>query len=185
MNIGRLRSLGSALSLLAVLCATRRASAQSIIKHPGEHPTYGFEAEPHLALAPFGDGGFGPGFRGTVVVVDNGFVSSINNSIGIGFGLDWVFYGHHCHGGCGTESDVMLPVVMQWNFWLSPKWSVFGEPGVAFHFRGGPRDHFDFDPFTFYAGGRFHFNDAVAFTLRLGAPLIDDNVISVGLSLFL
>src|SRR5262245_26825829 len=92
------------------------AHAESIIKHPGDHPRYVFEAEPHLSIGY--SGGFGPGFRGTVVLVDNGFISSINNSIGIGFGLDWIFYDDGCHHRfgnefCGTFADVMVPVVMQ------------------------------------------------------------------------
>jgi hypothetical protein len=171
------------------LLSGRPAAAQSIIKHPGDHPKYSFEAEPHLAVAPFRDGAFGPGFRGTIVLVDNGFVSSINNSVGIGFGLDWLFYGDRCGGPnnarvCDSTSDVMIPVVMQWNFWLHPSWSVFGEPGVAFHAHRG--DHnLDFDWFTIYGGGRYHFNDSIALTLRLGAPLIHDNVFSVGASFFL
>ncbi len=161
------------------------AAAQSIIKHPGDHPSYSFEAEPHLALDPGGGTGFGPGFRGTVVLLQNGFVSSINNSIGLGFGGDLLFYGSHCHDGCGTHTDLMLPLVMQWNFWLHPDWSVFGEPGVAFHLRGGHSDHFEFDEVTLFVGGRYHFNDSLALTLRLGAPLIDNNVFSIGLSLLL
>jgi len=164
------------------------ARAQSIIKHPGEHPTYSFEAEPHLAIAPFRADGVGPGFRGTFVAVDNGFISSINNSIGIGVGLDWVFYGENCGGtprNCSTRSDAIVPVVLQWNFWLHPHWSVFGEPGVAFHFRSHDDHDFAFDAFTIYGGGRYHFNDHIALTLRLGAPLIHDNVISVGVSFLL
>jgi hypothetical protein len=177
-----------AAAALAWLSA-RPAAAQSIIKHPGDHPRYVFEAEPHLALAPFRDGGFGPGFRGTVVLVDNGFVSSINNSVGIGFGLDWVFYGDHCSGPannqvCDTTSDVLLPIVMQWNFWLHPSWSVFGEPGIVIHAHGGDH-HLDLDWFTIYGGGRYHFNDSIALTMRLGAPFIHDNVFSVGASFFL
>ena len=173
------------------LCAPRGARAESIIKHPGDHPRYSFEAEPHLAIDPYGADGFGPGFRGTLVLVDNGFVSSINNSVGLGFGLDWLFYGDRCDGSrgrvrpCDNGTDFMLPVVMQWNFWLHPQWSVFGEPGVAMHLRSGTNDDFDFDFFTFYAGGRFHFNDSVALTLRLGAPLVHDNVISIGASFLL
>jgi hypothetical protein len=164
------------------------ASAQSIIKHPGEHPTYSFEAEPHLAIAPFRADGVGPGFRGTFVALDNGFVSSINNSIGIGFGLDWVFYGEHCEGqprDCSTRSDAIIPVVLQWNFWLSPRWSVFGEPGVAFHIRNHEGNDFVFDAFTIYGGGRFQFSDKIALTLRLGAPVLHDNVISIGVSFML
>jgi len=60
-----------------------------------------------------------------------------------------------------------LPVVMQWNFWLHRKWSVFGEPGVAIYFDDGKAE---FTPFVVYAGGRYHFNDRIALTMRLGYP---------------
>jgi len=174
--------------LLTSALAGTRAHAQSIIKHPGDHPRYSFEAEPHFALAPFRTEGFGPGFRGTFVVLDNGFVSSINNSIGIVVGLDWLFYDQHCAGNprvCVERGDVLIPVVMQWNFWLHPHWSVFGEPGVVFHIRNHDTKDFDFAPFTIYGGGRYHFNDSIALTLRLGAPVFFDNVISVGVSFLL
>jgi hypothetical protein len=107
-------------TLLLGVGADRLAAAQSIIKHPGDHPRYSFEAEPHLSLAPFHEGGLGPGFRGTFVVLDNGFISSINNSIGIGVGIDWVFYGDKCDGAqpknCVSQTDAMIQLVMQWNF---------------------------------------------------------------------
>jgi hypothetical protein len=176
--------------LLGAAAVPRPAAAASIITHPGDHPKYSFEAEPHLAFAPFRNGGFGPGFRGTLVLVDNGFVSSINNSIGLGFGVDWIFFGDHCqgpiaNGRCNNARDVILPVVLQWNFWLHPNWSVFGEPGVAFHLLGGGGDHFAFDWFTIYGGGRYHFNDSIALTMRVGAPFLHENVISIGVSFLL
>jgi hypothetical protein len=182
------RSKGLCLAVLAGgLALGRSAAAESIIKHPGDHPKYGFEAEPHLAIDPFDHFGIGPGFRGTVVLVDNGFVSSINNSVGLGFGVDWVFFGNDCgpNHHCPNGSDFIVPLVMQWNFWLSPEWSVFGEPGIAFHFHGGNGDHVAFDPFTFYGGGRYLFSDEVALTLRWGAPFFHDNVLSVGVSFLL
>src|SRR5690606_41656931 len=78
------RSLATfVLTTAALACATAEAHAQSIIKRPGAHPNYSFEAEPHLVFRDnsHDDGtGFGPGFRGTVVIVDNGFISKINNS---------------------------------------------------------------------------------------------------------
>src|SRR5262245_53415202 len=163
----RRRLLGGLAVLLAATVAGRQAHAQSIIKHPGEHPRYSFEAEPHLAVAPFRARGFGPGFRGTFEIVRNGFVSSINNSVGIGVGLDWIFYDEHCEGNprvCVSRGDVFIPVVLQWNFWLHPHWSVFGEPGVVFHARNHDKKDFDFDPFTIYGGARYHFNDSIALT---------------------
>ncbi|HTB72126.1 MAG TPA: hypothetical protein VK762_02725, partial [Polyangiaceae bacterium] len=60
----------------------------------------------------------------------------------------------------------LVPIVMQWNFWLSTHWSVFGEPGLAF----GSGDRSTIVWPVFYAGGRFHFTDRVALTMRLGYP---------------
>src|SRR5262245_53682931 len=103
-----------ALTLFLPCAAAAEAHAdESIIKNPGDHPDYRFEAEPHGLVGfggPFrgGKGELGLGFRGTVIIVDNGFIKSINNSVGISFGAD-VFFGR------GT---VFLPVAMQWNFWL-------------------------------------------------------------------
>lgn len=180
-------------SLLLALAVSAQAKAQSIIKRPGDHPDYVFEAEPHLIIRDrrgHADTGFGPGFRGTVVIVDNGFIGKINNSVGIGFGLDWLMFGDdHCHGRgrdrdpdfCHDHQQVVAPVVMQWNFWLHERWSVFGEPGFALVFNTDDDDDLyddhhhdddiDFDPFVFYAGGRFHFNEVVSLTMRLGFPL--------------
>jgi len=113
--------------LVALVALALPSNAQSVIKRPGLHPDYVFEAEPHLALGLWGGrgndagDGFGPGFRGTIELVDNGFISKINNTVGIGFGLDWLFYGEHCHGGgnnrrCHDRDRLLFPVVVQSNF---------------------------------------------------------------------
>lgn len=137
--------------------------------------------------------GFGVGFRGAVQIVDNGFVPKINNSVAIGFGLDWLHYGRsgsYCRardlqGGCARLDDdrsvdaVWLPVVLQWNFWLSRNWSVFGEPGLALRYEGNSGGDRRFHPefIQFYAGGRYHFADTIALTMRVGYPTF-----SVGVS---
>ena len=183
-------AFSSAMALLSVSVGAQ--ADQSVIKRPGAHPNYVFEAEPHLAFGFIdgaGDGnddGFGPGFRGTIELVDNGFVKTINNTVGIGFGMDWLFYGDHCTGNgnnrnCHDHDRIIFPVVMQWNFWLTRNWSVFGEPGISLNIRDRHNDdNFDFDPIVFYAGGRFHFNDAISLTMRIGHPTF-----SVGVSFFL
>jgi hypothetical protein len=145
-----------------------RAQERSIIKQPGDHPHYIFEAEPHGVLG-WGDPFFpygtpGVGFRGTFHIAD-GFVKSINDSVGVGFGVDVT-----------ASGNVLVPVVMQWNFWLSTHWSVMGEPG--FGIGNAPR----LSPIypVFFFGGRYHFNDRIALTMRVGYPLL-----SVGVSFFL
>jgi hypothetical protein len=191
------RLLAFALAIGAFSLSARAHADTMIIRNPGDHSRYAFEAEPHLLLGlinppgPASGTGFGLGFRGTVNLVDNGFVPSINNSIGIGFGADWVHYGG---GGqvCVTDngpsgvrncansdavSELWFPVVMQWNFFLSRQWSVFGEPGLAFRYQSVPgfRD-LTVDP-QLYLGGRWHFSDQMTLTMRLGYPTF-----SVGVS---
>lgn len=170
-----MRTAPRVLPVLAALAAfglTREASAdQMVIKFPGQHPDYFFEAEPHALIAPFHHFFPGLGFRGSIEIVDNGFISSINNTVAISFGADW------------ADKGVWLPVAMQWNFWLSHNWSVFGEPGVAFRvgegFDGhGPNGRFGW--LALWVGGRFHFTDTITLTLRLGRPTT-----SVGVSFLL
>lgn len=149
------------------------AAEESIIRNPHDHPSYRFEAEPQFNLGyggPFlhGRDEVGVGFRGTVIIVDNGFVPSINNSVGIGFGGD-VFF---------RSGTFYIPVVMQWNFWLSTHWSVFAEPGIGFV--ANPEGNANVVQFTGFAGGRFHFNDRISLTMRIGYPYL-----SVGVSFLL
>jgi hypothetical protein len=160
--------------LLTRLSWSQSARAdESVIKNAGDHPDYRFEAEPHGLVGfggPFkgGKGDFGVGFRGTVIIVDNGFVKTINNSVGITFGAD-VFFGR------GT---VMLPIAMQWNFWLSTHGSVFAEPGIVLAANRAPGR--DLLHPGFWVGGRYHFNDKISLTMRLGYPAF-----SIGASFFL
>jgi hypothetical protein len=183
--------------VLAVSLLARPAAAQSIIKNPGDHPSYNVELEPHFTLGwghLYRGGGFGLGGRVGLPIVENGFVPSINNSVAISLGLDWIrysdcYYYHRVANartayGCGA-SYFVFPVAMQWNFWLTPRWSVFGEPGLYIYH--GVWDDYCLDragnvipgcgyptrtgvDIAFYAGGRFHFNDKVALTMRLGYP---------------
>ncbi len=164
------RALSASLALAFLACTRPAAADQMVIKFPGLHPAYVFEAEPHGLVAPHANFLPGVGFRGTINLVHNGFVTTINNNVGIGFGLDWV------------DKGVWLPVVMQWNFWLSRNWSVFGEPGLAFRvgerLSGKHDDHLGV--LGLWVGGRFHFTDRVALTMRVGRPTF-----SVGVSFLL
>lgn len=153
----------------ATLAPEAHAQERLLIKNPGDHPRYFFDAEPHglLGFGPFRDSFLpGAGFRGTFTLVQQGFIPSINNSVGLGVGADFFF----AKGGMAF----VLPAVMQWNFWLSTHWAVFGEPGVALGFGNK-----DFIAPIFAVGGRYHFNERVALTMRLGYPYA-----SVGVSFY-
>ncbi|HEY1697502.1 MAG TPA: hypothetical protein VGG39_35310 [Polyangiaceae bacterium] len=180
-------------------CIASPARADDTIKRPGDHPQYAVEIEPHglwgwthYDYEPVD--GFGLGARFSIPIVDRGFVPSINDSVAIGFGVDWLhysgegcytYYGPHGPNGCygvGDSDFVVFPVVMQWNFFVARRWSVFGEPGLVIYHgffdycRNAPAGFPCAEPtqtgvdFAFYAGGRFHVNDHVALVLRIGYP---------------
>jgi hypothetical protein len=193
-----MRLLRHAVSLLVACVLVGWASAahaQSTIKSPGQRPHYFFEAEPHLLaglLDPpgFGAGtGLGLGLRGTFEVASDGFLPKLNDSVGIGIGIDYLRYDGwqgprglcerrvtgpsgvpicvETSGGDGNVDYFYVPAVLQWNFWLHRRWSVFGEPGFAMYVQDGD---LEFTPFVLYLGGRFHFTDSIALTMRIGYP---------------
>jgi hypothetical protein len=179
-------------ALLVALAVAPPARADDTIKRPGDHPAYSVEAEPHLVLGwddVYASDGWGVGGRFSIPIVDNGFVPSINNSVAIGFGLDLLHYDSCWYNADCSANYIHIPVVMQWNFYVSQHWSVFGEPGlVIFHgffddcpFQNGcpgrPRET-SVEP-ALYLGGRYHFNDKMSLTMRIGFPSI-----SVGISFF-
>lgn len=195
----RTRQFALFVALLALLSLrVSGARAQSIVKQPGQHPDYAVELEPHLALGLFDPPGYGlgtgigGGVRATIPILRNGFIPKLNNSVGIGFGLDYVGYDNASgsRGSCAEFAQgpsgvpvcvrvsgsaygysgryFYLPVVLQWNFWLHRRWSVFGEPGLALYFEDS---RLRVDPFEIFAGGRFHFNDRITLTMRIGYPV--------------
>jgi hypothetical protein len=151
--------LGLGLCLAVATAPVAQAGEHAVIRSAGDHPSYIFEAEPHVFLGfagPFNEqGNVGLGFRGTFHIA-NGFVPSINDTVGIGVGFDFA----------PGDGRVYVPIVLQWNFWLSTHWSVFGEPGIAFG-SGGPHD--GVFP-ALFLGGRFNFTESIALTLRMGYP---------------
>ena len=189
-----LRLLPASGTLATLALASHAASAQSTIRSHGGRPSYGAEVEPHLLVTPFsppgiGSGeGFGIGARGTFEILSQGFIPSINDSVGVGVGLDWIHYDDSdvdnsgvcrrteqapngipvCVEVAGDTDYLWIPVVMQWNFWLHKRWSVFGEPGLAL--RLDDMDEFGVSPFVFFAGGRYHVTDTFTLTMRLGYP---------------
>jgi hypothetical protein len=191
--------------VLGILAVPALASAQ--IKQPGAHPLYTAELEPHLVVewnnyAPCANDAFGPGFRATIPFLANGPIPRINNNMGIGFGLDWAhagindncYFGNRVNNGSGFSADIFtLPVVVQWNFFLLPKISVFGEAGLVIQHRrydagytagcvNGPNGFCStsfsdtFVDASFSVGGRFLITDSVGFLLRLGYPYLSAGV---------
>ena len=197
----KIASLAAALLPLAV---SGVANAQSIVKQPGNHAQYTVEIEPHLAFQ-WADrigsaDGFGPGARVNIPFMHNGPISTINNNMGITFGLDLTFgdggpgwcYGRYdrnlwLNGESCSVTELWLPVAMQWNFYLTKVISVFGEPGFALAHRRWSYNWYcngnagayceqryttnDLE-FIMAAGGRFMFTDSIGATVRIGFPMV-------------
>ncbi len=175
--------------------AAPTARADDTIKHPGDHPAYDVEIEPH-GLWDFWNGvyngnGIGIGARFGIPIVSNGFIPSINNSVAISFGVDWLHYPGCYNGFPGCSADYFeFPVTLQWNFYVSEHWSVFGEPGLYVYHAFFENDcnvagfcvahgaETSVLP-AFYAGARWHFSDSMALTMRIGFPST-----SIGVSFF-
>lgn len=193
----------------AALFVAADAGAASIIKDP-HPPQYSVEIEPHFTLNLFDwdyhGTSYGPGFRLGIPLAGPAFVKSINDSIAISFGADLLHYEGYrygcygsgpgsCPGGAFYDTPqfwaLYFPVVMQWNFWITDKWSAFGEPGLSIRHSFYPSnwcpnaDAFGCPNstrllFAFYAGARYHFGDTTALTIRVGYP----TGFSVGVSFF-
>jgi hypothetical protein len=179
-----------ALACLGAAFTAGPARADDKIRRPGDHPR-GLEIEPHTVLGWDGiymDTGYGAGARLSIPVVDNGFVPKINNSVAVSFGLDLLRYDGcwYSWGNC-SATFVESPVAMQWNFYVSDKWSVFGEPGLVFYhgflsdcpagsWCGAVPQAWGAVP-AFNAGGRYQFGEKTALTMRIGYPTV-----SVGVS---
>jgi len=180
-----------ALSLVPALAAIAwPALAEAQIKQPGAHPRYSIELEPHLIVQHSDDWlaedeGFGPGLRLTIPLIHDGPIPTINNSLGIGFGMDVAFY-DECQRRPNDDCDARMlwfPVVAQWNFFFTKVVSVFGEAGFGIVHRSADWDNgclsddcdeTDLDLFQpqFFGGGRFLFSDSVGLVVRLGTPYV-------------
>ena len=178
---------GLAASFVSTAVLSSEARADTVIKNPNDHPAYRAELEPHGDIVlwhrtyasrygryrGFGDPEIGAGFRASIELADPAFIPSINNTVAISFGFDVT----NCRF-CNRDFSLFLPITMQWNFFLTDKWSVFADLGLM------PRTdgffHYTYFDFMAEVGGRYHFTDRIALTMRIGYPFI-----TVGPSFFI
>jgi hypothetical protein len=148
---------------LALAWMPTPAHAENLIKNPGAHNRYKFELEPHLYFR-YGRNvsAVGPGVRAAIPFMHNGPIDTINNNIGISFGVDMPFF----------NDNVILdiPVAFQWNFYFTDIISVIGEAGFLTSIWTGPGSNVDFDPII-QGGGRFQFGK-VGLVVRVGYPAL-------------
>lgn len=136
--------------------------AEPAITRPGAHPKYRVEVDAHLTIAAFdppGDArsGFGFGARVTVPLLDPGPISTLNNSLGVGAGIEYI--------ALTSGRHAFFPVVASWSFWFQENFAVFAEPGFGVVVRGGT-----FVRPAVYGGARYLISDSVGVLVRLGVP---------------
>ncbi len=183
MNLAKRSCQAAVLAVLTTFPSMSRAD--ETIKIPGDHPDYHIDIEPHGVLGwtywdsgYYGFFGFGGGVRISMPLCKNCFIPKINNNVAISFGADFIVY--PLGGANFTPAYLVLPVAMQWNFFVHKKWSVGPEVGFSpvvgiFYDYGNcgggnpPCHNWGFYP-TLSAVGRYHFNDKVALTMRVGTP---------------
>lgn len=135
-----------------------------------------FEIEPHLAFgyAWRGGGGvgLGAGLRVGIPLVSNGPISNLNNSLALSAGAGFVYFKGEHDNSFTNATAVTVPVMLQWNFYLTPLFSIFPEAGVAGVVGGCGSCGFTVWP-SAAVGGRIHFNRDYrfpSFTFRLSFP---------------
>ena len=189
----RTKVVSSLIAAAAVVSLTSAAEAQVVIKRPNAHPDYTVELEPHGTFVfwhryygygyrgrGFGRGGgwtsfsdpeLGAGFRATIEIVDPGFIPKLNTTVGITFGAD-VTNCQFCARGYGFS--IYTPVGLQWNFFITEKFSAFADLGFVLATEGFY--HNVYPDFMAMLGGRYHFNDDVSLTFRIGVPFVNFGV---------
>jgi hypothetical protein len=161
-------------------------AAQAHAQHPGVaigDPFRGQRVSELNVHAGLSHRGLGPaaGVRFAVPIVDNGFVSSIDNAVYLTVGGDLLF--EACVGGCGAKDDdygvaLAVPFTGRWQFNFTPRWSAYGEVGPNLYIHSGwfGKGHFPGPGHVgdawvaFTVGGKWHFAPTVSLTLSLGAP---------------
>jgi hypothetical protein len=153
------------------LAPTKKASGEAEPVEAGSyiersrHVDYLFEFQLHgmfTTLEPPGppNTGGGPGARLSIEVIRGGLFNGLNDSLGLSAGGDWVVTSAFNH--------VWVPLVIQYNIWVSPNWSFLAEPGVALKFI----QEAAVTP-AFQVGARYMVSkDFLAVTARAGLPAV-------------
>src|SRR5262249_9106521 len=151
------------LTIAAISFASGSARAEEmVIKQPGAHPHYSIEIEPE-GIINFGRDlrdGPGAGIRLSIPIVHNGFVGSINDTVALTFRAD--------KAPINKPNRSYFPRPPQWNFWPPTHWTVFGEAGALTQLDNKEVNLYP----ALWAGGRYHFSESVALTLRVSAPYV-------------
>lgn len=190
-------SFSLALAACIAMWTSSAGHAAAQVKSAGRHLHYGVELEPHLVWQWNGDeiarsDGIGMGFRASIPILQDGPVPTINNSLAITFGFDWAHFPECYDYRYCSEDDFWVPVAVQWNFYLTPRFSLFPEFGLGFRdavldydnnerCRGSACRTYSLEVHpVLWFGARFLLTDYIALVFRLGTPSLQ-----LGVSFFI
>ena len=132
---GMRKSFFALLAAAGVLLCASAAQADDTIKHPGDHPHYAVEIEPHAlfgltASTPSADtasAGGSPSPSSRTASSRRSTTASPSR-----FGLDYLPSDGVLREPARLRRELpRFPVALQWNFFVAQRWSVFGEPGLT------------------------------------------------------
>jgi hypothetical protein len=114
----------------------------------------------------------GAGMRVDLPLVRSGLLAGADDELALSAGADVFFtdfYDDYYDGG----PYVIPSVVLQWNFYFAPQWSVFPEAGIAFYVGDEdylPRGSSVYATYALGLGARYHFSDRNALLVRIATP---------------
>lgn len=160
--------------LVVALCASSMAFANKL-KEPGALLDESEKSDRSMQLSVHGTlpwGGFygwalGPGANLYIPIAKNGFISKLNDSFGIDFGVDAVF-----HFGFAQPFALLIPVNARWQFYMLKQLQVYANIGLEIDIWFGTAYNAFYWPVrpAFHVGAHWMFSEKVGLKLEIGYP---------------
>lgn len=156
---------------LVIALALGAAGTASAQQSTSANHIKGVRADIHADFG--GYGSIGAGFRIDIPLVPNGFLNNVDDEFALSLGSEIFFYDFFPDYYDGDLYLVPVAVV-QWNFYIHPRWSLFPEAGLAFYVGPGNSDLRNGRQFyaapAFSVGARYHFTARNSLLLRASTP---------------
>lgn len=163
---------------LVLLALTAPARAKDFHHGPDHNQIDGVRVEAHGNANEYSV--LGAGARVEFAVAPDGFIrGNVHDELALSLGADGFFAAWPAWSPYYDRPYVEPLALVQWNFYLGRRWSVFPEAGVAV--RVDPTQTAWVDPYghthawiypetAFGVGARYHFNGRAALLLRVSKP---------------
>ncbi len=108
----------------------------------------------------------GAGANLYIPIAKNGFISKLNDSFGIDFGVDAVFHFY------GPLFSLLVPVNARWQFYMLPQLQVYASLGLEVDIWFGGVYGYGYWPVrpAFHVGAQWMFSQKVGLKLEVGYP---------------